>query len=160
MSARTVRGIALERADGASSIERVVPLASLARDLRASLDDADDGENHSRTVAGREAVVRERIADVRVNAPVVASCGTWDESREVDIASTRAEASCDRGTAALACDLGSASGWDGARRAAFARGARELRVMGFDDVDGVASGALGACDLDVGRAVEACLSAR
>ena len=159
MSARAVRGVALERAD-AVSMDVPVTLRELALERDASVADAARGTNHSRAAPGREAVIRERIAVLRADAGVLSSCVEWEELREVDIASTRAEASCDRATAALACDLGSASGWDGRRRADFARGARELRVMGFDDDDGVASGALGACDLDVGRAVEACLSSR
>jgi len=95
-----------------------------------------------------------------------------EEKFEGYIAATRAATGCDRDEAATAVALAVYRGRrrigtveyddeDVVKRAmTLARGARELGRMGFSDVDGVASGALAACDGDVERAVEACLAVR
>lgn len=96
-----------------------------------------------------------------------------EEKFEGYIAATRAATGCDRDEAATAVALAvyrrerrrigtvECGDEDVVKRATtLARGARELGRMGFSDVDGVASGALAACDGDVERAVEACLAVR
>lgn len=96
-----------------------------------------------------------------------------EEKFEGYIAATRAATGCDRDEAATAVALAvyrrerrrigtvEYDDEDVVKRATtLARGTRELGRMGFSDVDGVASGALAACDGDVERAVEACLAVR
>ena len=70
-------------------------------------------------------------------------------------ATYRAETSCDRETASLACALVIHQ----RRIRDFTRGLEDMRAMGFDDEDGAASAALMRCDFDVRRAVETHLAA-
>ena len=79
----------------------------------------------------------------------------YDDDREAVIATYRAETSCDRETASLACALVIHQ----RRIRDFTRGLEDMRAMGFDDEDGAASAALMRCDFDVRRAVETRLAA-
>lgn len=136
---------------------------SLAVRLRRA---RDARESSSNTLFAPASVPRSRVEeDADAN---------HDETEKFEgyIAATRAATGCDRDEAATAVALAVYRGRrrigtvededeDVVKRATtLARGARELGRMGFSDVDGVASGALAACDGDVERAVEACLAVR
>lgn len=144
----------LRSARDARESSTTTALASVPRSLRVeSVADA----NHDETDA------MERRMNANPN----------EEKFEGYIAATRAATGCDRDEAATAVALAvyrrerrrigtvEYDDEDVVKRATtLARGTRELGRMGFSDVDGVASGALAACDGDVERAVEACLAVR
>lgn len=150
----TSLAVRLRRArDARESSSNTFASASVPRALRVE-EDAD--ANHD------ESDAMERRMNANPN----------EEKFEGYIAATRAATGCDRDEAATAVALAvyrerrrigtvEYDDEDVVKRATtLARGARELGRMGFSDVDGVASGALAACDGDVERAVEACLAVR
>ena len=150
--------------------------------LRVALDDDDDDDTHAISLARADLATtrrRERALespnesspsdddedeiratlaraaeDARARAMRDAR-DAYDDDREAVIATYRAETSCDRETASLACALVIHQ----RRIREFTRGLEEMRAMGFNDEDGAASAALMRCDFDVRRAVETRLAA-
>jgi len=112
--------------------------------LRVALDEEEDDDADAVSLA-RDAQAHA-VNDAR---------DAYDDDREAVVATYRAETSCDRETASLACALGIHQ----RKIKNFTRALEEMRAMGFDDADGVASVALMRCDFDVRRAVEVCLAA-
>ena len=158
--ARVVRGVRLrvaleeEEDDDADAV-------SLARaDLAATLRRARalESPNESESARDDDEAIRATLAraadDARARA-VNDARDAYDDDREAVVATYRAETSCDRETASLACALGIHQ----RKIKNFTRALEEMRAMGFDDADGVASVALMRCDFDVRRAVEVCLAA-
>lgn len=166
--------------DVASTPGESISLTS-STSLAARLRSARDARESSSTTASASSVPRA----LRVESDADANHAETDamerrmhanpneEKFEGYIAATRAATGCDRDEAATAVALAvyrrerrriGTSEYDDEdvvkRATTLARGARELGRMGFSDVDGVASGALAACDGDVERAVEACLAVR
>lgn len=153
---RVVRGVRVVLTPDADVVDpRDVAAIARASDLARELGRGRDAP----MPAGHESRSASSIVDPMLDVDALTTATTaMDERRERAIAETRAVTTCDRETAALAVDLGEACGWDGGGRADFARASRELALMGFDDDDGRASGALGVAGLRVERAVVVCLA--
>jgi hypothetical protein len=165
--------------DVVSTCEENIPLTttttttssstSLAERLRRARDARESSTATTFTSASVPRTHFEDETDARTRR---VNTNPNEEKFEGYIAATRAATGCDRDEAATAVALamyrrdrrrmGTVVDDEVIieRATTLARGARELRRMGFSDVDGVASGALAACDGDVERAVEACLAVR
>ncbi len=142
--------------------------------LRVALDDDDDDDTDAISLA-RADLATTRRRERALESPNESSPSdddedeiratrsramrdardAYDDDREAVIATYRAETSCDRETASLACALVIHQ----RRIRDFTRGLEDMRAMGFDDEDGAASAALMRCDFDVRRAVETRLAA-
>ena len=133
--------ISLARADLATTRRRERALESPNES-----SPSDDDEDEIRATLARAAEDARAMRDAR---------DAYDDDREAVIATYRAETSCDRETASLACALVIHQ----RRIRDFTRGLEDMRAMGFDDEDGAASAALMRCDFDVRRAVETRLAA-
>ena len=136
--------VSLARADLAATLRRARALES-PNESESARDDDDEAIRATLARAADDARARA-VNDLK---------DAYDEDREAVIATYRAETSCDRETASLACALGVHQ----RKIKNFTRALEEMRAMGFDDADGVASVALMRCDFDVRRAVEVCLAA-
>jgi len=160
--ARVVRGVRLRVAlDDDEEEDDSTDAVSLARaDLAATrrASRALESPTESESARDDDDAIRATLAraadDARARA-VNDLRDAYDDDREAVVATYRAETSCDRETASLACALGIHQ----RKIKNFTRALEEMRAMGFDDADGAASAALMRCDFDVRRAVEVCLAA-